>query len=62
MKYYIKTLLITLFAIGISVTACKKAEYSLGSITAPTNLVFTDTIQGQNTANPGGKSSETPFT
>ena len=57
MKYYIKTLLIALFAIGIGITACKKAEYSLGSITAPTNLVFTDTIQGQNTANLGGDGS-----
>ena len=57
MKYYIKTIGTILFALGLGITACKKAEYSLGSITAPTNLVLTDTIQGQNTANLGGDGS-----
>lgn len=38
-------------------TACKEEEYSLGTLTAPTNLVINTSVAGQSTANPTGDGS-----
>jgi len=38
-------------------TGCQKKEYSLGDLTAPTDLVITAVIKGQNAANPNGDGS-----
>lgn len=43
-------LLFTVFAFS----ACKKAEYNIGDIVAPTNLVLTATVVGVDAANPFG--------
>jgi hypothetical protein len=43
-------LLITLIGFG----ACKKAEYNIGEIKTPTNLVLTAAVQGVDAANPNG--------
>lgn len=38
-------------------SSCKKATYSLGDLTAPSNLSITTVVKGQNTANPNGDGS-----
>ncbi len=49
-KLTLLALLFTIFAFN----ACKKAEYSIGDIVAPSNLVLTATVVGINAANPFG--------
>ncbi len=56
MKNNVKYIL-SFFALLLVFIACKKNTYSLGDLTAPTNLVITATVQGQNTANPNGDGS-----
>lgn len=50
------TLFILLFGI-LAFTACKKAEYSIGDIVAPSNLVLTTTVTGSTASNPLGDST-----
>ncbi|MBL0182940.1 MAG: PKD domain-containing protein [Chitinophagaceae bacterium] len=53
----IKNKISMLFAILFTViafSACKKAEYSIGDIVAPTNLVLTATVVGVDASNPFG--------
>lgn len=48
----------SLFALILLVLfACKEEEYSLGTLSAPSNLVITTQVVGQNTANPYGDGS-----
>jgi hypothetical protein len=47
---------ITLILIAV-ISGCKKSTYSMGDLTAPTNLAITAVIAGQNTANPNGDGS-----
>ena len=56
MKNYLKTLL-GLFALVLVFAACKKKEYSMGDLTAPSNVVINTEIVGQNAANPDGDGS-----
>jgi hypothetical protein len=49
-KSMLLALLITVFAF----TACKKAEYTIGDIVAPSNLTLTTTVVGTDAANPFG--------
>lgn len=52
-KYMIAAVVVTFFA----VIACKKTEYSFGSIKTPQDLVINVTIQGQDANNPTGDGS-----
>lgn len=52
-KNKISMLLAILFTV-IAFSACKKAEYSIGDIVAPTNLVLTATVVGVDASNPFG--------
>ncbi len=47
------TLLAILFTV-FAFSACKKAEYSIGDIIAPSNLALTATVVGTDLANPNG--------
>jgi hypothetical protein len=49
-KSMLLALLLTVFAF----TACKKAEYSIGDIVAPSNLVLTTVVVGTDATNPFG--------
>jgi hypothetical protein len=49
--------LIILLAIGFSYNACQKEEYSLGDLTAPTNLVISAEIEGVSATYPYGEGS-----
>jgi hypothetical protein len=49
-KSFLLALLFSVFAF----TACKKAEYSIGDIVAPSNLVLTTVVVGTDAANPFG--------
>lgn len=44
-------LILTIFA------GCKKTDYQMGNLTAPTNLAITTTVKGQSAANPNGDGS-----
>ena len=46
--------LLALLLTVIAFSACKKAEYNIGDIVAPTNLVLTATVVGVDAANPFG--------
>lgn len=52
-KNKISKLLAILFTV-IAFSACKKAEYNIGDIVAPGNLVLTATVVGTDAANPFG--------
>lgn len=52
-KNNISKLLMLLFT-AIAFSACKKAEYSIGDIIAPSNLVLTTNVVGTDAANPFG--------
>jgi len=52
-KNKISRLLAILFTVA-AFSACKKAEYSIGDIIAPTNLVLTTNVVGTDVANPFG--------
>lgn len=49
--------LLGILALLIIFSGCKKKTYTLGDLTAPTNLVITTEVVGQNTANPNGDGS-----
>ena len=49
-RSFLLALLFTVFAFS----ACKKAEYNIGDIITPTNLVLTAVVQGVDVANPFG--------
>lgn len=51
--FFVVGALVLIFAIS----NCKKSNYSLGDLNAPTNLAIATTIVGQNTANPNGDGS-----
>lgn len=55
MKHFINFCFVAalLFAIG----GCKKKEYSMGELTAPTDVVINTRIVGQNATNPNGNGS-----
>jgi len=57
MEKNMKYVLLLAFVATIAITACKKTDYTFGSITAPSNLAITAAIQGLNTANPTGDGS-----
>ena len=52
-KNKIPKLLAILFTV-IAFSACKKAEYNIGDIVAPTNLVLTAAVVGTDAGNPFG--------
>ncbi len=56
MKMTIKYLL-GIFLVFITNYGCSDKEYSMGELTAPTNLVISTTVVGANTANPSGDGS-----
>jgi hypothetical protein len=49
-----KSFLIILLITIVGFSSCKKAEYSIGDIIAPTNLTLTTVIQGLDATNPYG--------
>jgi hypothetical protein len=49
--------LIILLAVGFTFNACQKEEYSLGDLTAPTNLVINTEIEGVSATYPYGEGS-----
>ncbi|MGC4100722.1 PKD domain-containing protein [Ferruginibacter sp.] len=53
----IKSFIIVFLAMGILFTACKKTEYSLGDLKAPTGLTLTTVIAGLDASNPNGNGS-----
>ncbi len=53
-RYKIYFAVVALLAI---VGSCKKKEYSIGDLTAPSEVTINTTIVGQNTANPNGNGS-----
>jgi len=55
----IKILIILFLATGMFFTACKKTEYSLGDLKAPTGLTLTTAITGVDASNPNGNGSGT---
>ena len=50
----IKTIGLLLFTALVGFTSCKKTEYALGDLKAPTNLTLTATVAGVNATNPNG--------
>lgn len=56
MKKNINYILLFVMAFGMLLGACKKTEYSFGSIKTPSNIVIVPTIQGSS-ANPTGDGS-----
>lgn len=50
-------ILIVLLAVGIGYYSCQEEEYSLGDLTAPTNLVINTEIVGKDANNPYGDGS-----
>ena len=44
-------------AFSLALTGCQEESYSLGDLNAPTNVVITTQVVGQNTANPSGDGS-----
>ena len=57
MKTNIKYLFSVLFALLLLVSSCTQETYTLGDLTAPTNVVVTAEIIGKTTANPNGDGS-----
>jgi hypothetical protein len=49
-----KSMLLALLFTVIAFSACKKAEYSIGDIVAPSNLVLTAAVVGTDASNPFG--------
>lgn len=56
MKNIVKTLIVA-SALIMVLSACKKQEYSLGDLTAPTNIVITTEVVGQDANHPDGDGS-----
>lgn len=50
-------LIIAIISVSFSLFSCKKAEYSLGSIAAPSNLSMTVNVAGYNSVDTGGNGS-----
>jgi hypothetical protein len=50
----IKSLIIVFLIAGISISSCKKTEYSFGDLKSPSDVVLTTTVAGVTTANPDG--------
>src|SRR5215212_8035403 len=50
---------LSLFAltVALSIEGCKKKEYSMGDLTAPTDVVINTTIAGQDATQPNGDGS-----
>lgn len=57
MKTKIKLLFLLFPILSIFILSCGEEDYSLGDLKAPSELVLTTTIAGQNTANPNGDGS-----
>ena len=49
-----KSLIIVFLITGISISSCKKTEYSFGELKSPSDVVLTTVIAGLSTANPFG--------
>ena len=45
------------FALLLLIGGCKKKEYSMGNLTAPTELTITTSIVGQDATHPNGDGS-----
>lgn len=56
MKNILKTLL-GIVALIIIISSCKKKEYSMGDLTAPSNIVINTELLGMDAANPNGDGS-----
>ena len=50
----IKKSFIAFFLLGMIISSCKKAEYSIGDIITPTNLAMTTVVVGTDATNPFG--------
>jgi hypothetical protein len=50
-------LLTAFFALLVFISSCKKTDYKMGELTAPTNLVINTEIVGQDASNPDGDGS-----
>lgn len=57
MKKYMKMLGAVLVIASISISSCKKTEYSFGEIKTPSGLTLATEVIGATTANPGGTGS-----
>src|SRR6476620_6808961 len=47
----------TLFTLLVAIGGCKKKEYTMGDLTAPSNVVINTTIVGQDATHPNGDGS-----
>lgn len=56
MKKNINSLLLALLML-VTINGCSEKEYAMGDLTAPTDLVITTEVVGQNAANPNGDGS-----
>ncbi|MDA9554821.1 PKD domain-containing protein [Pelobium sp.] len=54
MMNHIKSLIIGFLITGVTLSSCKKTEYSFGALKSPTDVVLTTTIAGVDTNNPNG--------
>jgi len=50
----IKSLILVFLITGITISSCKKTEYSFGDLVSPSDVVLTATVVGVNVANPNG--------
>jgi hypothetical protein len=50
----IKSLILVFLITGITISSCKKTEYSFGDLVSPSDVVLTTTIAGATTATPNG--------
>jgi len=57
MKTNIKYLLGLFIAISLTLVSCSEEEYSLGELTAPSNIVINTEVVGQDAAHPNGDGS-----
>lgn len=57
MKHSINNIILTLLAVAFFLNGCKEKEYTMGSLTAPTNLVINTEVEGQDGTHPDGDGS-----
>jgi hypothetical protein len=50
----IKSLILVFLITGITISSCKKTEYSFGDLVSPSDVVLTTTVAGVTTATPNG--------
>lgn len=57
MKHSIKNITLILLTVSFFLNSCKDKEYTMGSLTAPTNLVISTEVEGQDGTHPDGDGS-----